>query len=92
MLKTQLARAKALGFDVIAATELEFFVFAKSYDEIRKSGFRDLEPISGYNEDYHILQTTKEEGRDAGPCATVFTPRASRSRAPRARPRPGKKN
>ncbi len=62
MLKTQLARAKALGFDVIAATELEFFVFAKSYDEIRKSGFRDLEPISGYNEDYHILQTTKEEG------------------------------
>jgi len=43
------------------ATELEFFLFAQSFDEIRKSGFRDLEPISGYNEDYHILQTTKEE-------------------------------
>ena len=43
------------------ATELEFFLFEKSFDDIRKDGFRDLKPISGYNEDYHILQTTKEE-------------------------------
>lgn len=43
------------------ATELEFFIFEQSYDDIRKSGFRDLEPICGYNEDYNILQTTKEE-------------------------------
>ena len=33
----------------------------KSFDEIRKGGYRDLAPISGVNEDYHILQTTKEE-------------------------------
>ena len=43
------------------ATELEFFIFERSFDDIRKSGFRDLAPISGYNEDYNILQTTKEE-------------------------------
>ncbi|WP_298986152.1 glutamine synthetase family protein [uncultured Roseibium sp.] len=49
------------GLTPIAATELEFFLFEKSFDDMRKSGFRDLEPISGYNEDYHILQTTKEE-------------------------------
>lgn len=61
VLRKQIARLDALGFDVKAATELEFFLFEKSFDEIRKSGFRDLEPISGYNEDYHILQTTKEE-------------------------------
>jgi glutamine synthetase len=61
VLKAQVARLKAMGFDAMMATELEFFLFAKSFDEIRKSGFRDLEPISGYNEDYHILQTTKEE-------------------------------
>jgi glutamine synthetase len=61
MLKRQIARARALGFEPMMATELEFFIFEKSFDEIRKSGFRDLEPISGYNEDYHILQTTKEE-------------------------------
>ena len=62
ILKKQIARVKRLGFDPMMATELEFFLFARSFDEIRKSGFRDLEPISGYNEDYHIFQTTKEEG------------------------------
>lgn len=61
VLKRQVARLDALGYTAMCATELEFFLFEKSFDEIRKSGFRDLEPISGYNEDYHILQTTKEE-------------------------------
>ncbi|MFW2543102.1 glutamine synthetase family protein [Primorskyibacter sp. 2E107] len=61
MLKSQVARLKALGFDAMMATELEFFLFEKSFEEIRKGGFRDLTPISGYNEDYHIFQTTKEE-------------------------------
>jgi glutamine synthetase len=61
ILKRQVARLAELGFTAKAATELEFFLFEKSFDDIRKSGFRDLEPISGYNEDYHILQTTKEE-------------------------------
>jgi len=62
ILKTQIARLKELGFDAMMATELEFFLFEGSVDDIRKSGFRDLTPISGYNEDYHIMQTTKEEG------------------------------
>ena len=62
MLKAQIARLKALGFDAMMATELEFFLFEQSFDDIRRSGYRDLTTISGYNEDYHILQTTKEEG------------------------------
>ncbi|MEH6737412.1 MAG: glutamine synthetase family protein [Sulfitobacter sp.] len=62
ILKKQIARLEALGFEAKMATELEFFLFEQSFDEIRKSGFRDLTPISGYNEDYHIFQTTKEEG------------------------------
>ncbi|PJI92653.1 glutamine synthetase [Yoonia maricola] len=62
ILKKQIARLKELGFDAMMATELEFFLFETSFDDIRKNGFRDLTPISGYNEDYHILQTTKEEG------------------------------
>ena len=62
ILKKQIKRLEALGFEAKMATELEFFLFEKSFDEIRKEGFRDLVPISGYNEDYHILQTTKEEG------------------------------
>lgn len=62
VLKKQIARLEALGFDAMMATELEFFLFEKSFDDIRKDGYRNLTPISGYNEDYNILQTTKEEG------------------------------
>ncbi|WP_421703442.1 glutamine synthetase family protein [Aliiroseovarius sp.] len=61
ILKRQVARLADMGLTAMTATELEFFLFEKSFDEIRKGGFRDLAPISGYNEDYHILQTTKEE-------------------------------
>lgn len=62
ILQKQIARLEAMGFTAKMATELEFFLFEKSFEDIRKSGFRDLAPISGYNEDYHIFQTTKEEG------------------------------
>ncbi|MGO1395639.1 MAG: glutamine synthetase family protein [Halomonas sp.] len=61
VLKRQLARLADMGYDAVMATELEFYLFEKSFGEIRKTGFRDLEPISDYNEDYHIFQTTKEE-------------------------------
>ena len=61
MLRKQIARLAEMGFTSIMATELEFFLFEKSFSEISKGGFRDLTPISAYNEDYHILQTTKEE-------------------------------
>ena len=61
VLKRQIERLEALGYTAMMATELEFFLFEQGYDELRKGGFRDLVPISGYNEDYNILQTTKEE-------------------------------
>ena len=61
MLKSQIERYKKIGLTPMMATELEFFLFEKSFDALRKDGYRNLEPISGYNEDYHILQTTKEE-------------------------------
>ena len=60
VLKAQVARASALGFDPIMATELEFFLFQGTHDEISEGGF-NLKPISRYNEDYHIFQTSKEE-------------------------------
>lgn len=61
ILKAQVTRLKALGFEATMATELEFFLFEKSFDDILKDGYRDLQPISGYNQDYHIFQTTKQE-------------------------------
>jgi glutamine synthetase len=61
ILKAQVARARKLGFEPMMATELEFYLFENSYEALRDSGFRDLKPVSAYNEDYHIFQTTKEE-------------------------------
>jgi len=61
ILKKQIARGEAMVLTPYTATELEFFLFEKSFKEIAKSGFRDLTPISDYNEDYNIFQTTKEE-------------------------------
>jgi glutamine synthetase len=61
ILKLQVARAKAMGFDAMMASELEFYIFTNSYEDLRDNGFRDLKPISAYNEDYHLFQTTKEE-------------------------------
>ena len=62
ILQKQITKLSSLGFNAKMATELEFFLFEESFQNIQKSGFRNLKPISGYNEDYHILQTTKEEG------------------------------
>jgi glutamine synthetase len=61
ILKRQIARAQAMGLNPMMATELEFFLFENSYEALRDSGFADLRPVSAYNEDYHIFQTTKEE-------------------------------
>jgi glutamine synthetase len=61
MLKRQVARARALGFEPMMATELEFYLFENSYENLRDGGLAALKPVSSYNEDYHIFQTTKEE-------------------------------
>lgn len=61
VLTRQVERLAALGYEAMAATELEFFLFEKSFRELRQGGYRELTPISAYNEDYHIFQTTKEE-------------------------------
>jgi glutamine synthetase len=62
ILKKQVARLEALGMKALMATELEFFLFDQSYEQAQASGYRDLPLVSAYNEDYHIFQTTKEEG------------------------------
>ena len=61
VLKRQVARAEALGLAPMMATELEFFLFRHSYDDIRRGGFRDLEPLVGYNQDYNLFQSAREE-------------------------------
>ena len=61
ILKAQVARARAMGFEPMMATELEFYIFENSYENLRDGGLNALRTVGGYNEDYHIFQTTKEE-------------------------------
>jgi glutamine synthetase len=51
-----------MGFEPMMATELEFYLFENSYENIRDHGTENLRTVGSYNEDYHIFQTTKEEG------------------------------
>ena len=64
ILKRQLARLAERGLSTRMATELEFFLFDTTYEKAQRRGYHGLERdlASAYNEDYHIFQTTKEEG------------------------------
>lgn len=61
VLKRQVARLEAMGMKALVASELEFFLFRESFEDAQEMEHRNLTPISAYNEDYHIFQTTKEE-------------------------------
>ena len=61
MLRRQLEAAAALGFDVMAASELEYYIYRDSYREAHQKGYNGLEPMGWYLEDYHILQGAREE-------------------------------
>ena len=61
MLQRQLARAREAGFTVMGGTEIELYVFDDSFAEARRKRYHDLQPMGFYNEDYHILQGTKED-------------------------------
>ena len=61
VLKHQITRLKKMGYKAMMATELEFFLFRQSFEEMHDQGYRGMTPISPYNEDYHIFQTSKEE-------------------------------
>lgn len=61
VLKKQIARLDAMGMKAMMASELEFFLFHETYREAFDGGYRGMNLISPYNEDYHIFQTSKEE-------------------------------
>src|SRR6056297_373151 len=61
ILNAQVERATDMGLTPMMATELEFFLFERSYDKIRASGYRALDPLVKYNQDYSIQFTTRDE-------------------------------
>jgi glutamine synthetase len=61
VLERQIARAREMGYVARAGSEIELYLFRESYDSARRKSYGDLETFSGYIEDYHIFQGTKEE-------------------------------
>src|SRR5438105_14183542 len=61
ILQRQVERAAAAGFTLNFASELEFFVFRESLEEAAAKDYTNLTPHSLVVEDYHILQTTRDE-------------------------------
>lgn len=62
ILKKQLKRLAEKGMTAKMASELEFFLFDDSYREAHEKRYHDLQTASWYIEDYHVFQTSKEEG------------------------------
>lgn len=61
ILRRQVERAAAASYDVMAASELEYYIFRESYRAAAQKGHNDLEPLGWYIEDYHMLQGAREE-------------------------------
>jgi glutamine synthetase len=61
ILQRQVERAAAAGYAVKCGSELEFFLFRDSYEEAAAKDYTGLEPHSRVIQDYHLLQTTRDE-------------------------------
>jgi glutamine synthetase len=62
ILRRQVARLAAMRLKALCASELEFYLFDESFESAAAKRFHGLKTAGTYIEDYHILQTTKEEG------------------------------
>ncbi|MFQ3852739.1 hypothetical protein ABLV90_03330 [Staphylococcus sp. 2S1] len=61
ILKQQIDKAEAQGLSPHMASELEFYLFNNSFEDISKQGYDNLEAAGHLNEDYNLLQGSKNE-------------------------------
>src|SRR5512139_515 len=61
VLRRQLDRLAAYGWDAFVGTELEFIVFKDSYEQAWDRDYHGLTPVNQYNVDYSILGTGRIE-------------------------------
>jgi glutamine synthetase len=61
ILRDQVDKAEAAGFVPFIGSEIEFYLFKDDFDSLRSRNYQGINPNGLYYEDYHILQTTKEE-------------------------------
>ena len=61
ILKAQTDRLAARGWTAFAGTELEFVLYAESYEQAQAKSFQELTPANQYNNDYSILGGSRVE-------------------------------
>lgn len=61
MLRKQIDRAAKAGFQLYMGSELEFYLFEETHEELFARGFQHPKPSTQYIVDYHILATTRDE-------------------------------
>jgi glutamine synthetase len=61
VLKAQVERAQATGYEPMIGSELEFYLLKESFEEAHAKHYRDLTPSVPYILDYHVLATTYDE-------------------------------
>ncbi|RAL22509.1 glutamine synthetase family protein [Thermoflavimicrobium daqui] len=61
ILRKQLKRASSLGYQLHMASELEFYLLKDSYEEVHQKGYEHICLAGHYNEDYNLLQGTRNE-------------------------------
>jgi glutamine synthetase len=61
MLRKQVDRAAALGWNAFAGTELEFMVYQNTFEDAWDRRYTDLTPANQYNVDYSVLGSLRVE-------------------------------
>ncbi len=61
ILSRQLKEAADSGYSVMAASELEYYLFENSYKDAYREGYSNLKPVGWHIEDYHMLQGARGE-------------------------------
>ena len=62
ILRKQIARLAGMNMSSRMASELEFYLFDETYESAQDKAWSNLKTAGSYIQDYHIFQTTKEEG------------------------------
>ena len=62
ILRKQIARIADKKMSARMASELEFYLFDETYESAQDKAWSNLKTAGSYIQDYHIFQTTKEEG------------------------------
>ena len=61
ILRDQVAAAQRMHLEPMIGSEIEFYLFRDSYEQIHARGYDGLTPHSPFMEDYQIVQTTRDE-------------------------------